>query len=88
MSSPGRQWGLLQRLPVRARTGLFLGALVVTLVALFTPGLLGAFLVAVIVVALAYLMSRTWAVAAPRTRVVRVVVLAVFIAFAIYKATH
>ena len=73
---------------VRPRPGLFLGALVVALIALFTPGLIGAVLVGLIVLALGWLMILTWAVTAPRTRALRVAILLIFVAFAWYKATH
>jgi hypothetical protein len=67
---------------------LFLGALVVALVALFVPGWYGALALAAIVVGLAWVMSRTWPVVPPATRALRVLILAVFAAFAVYKATR
>jgi hypothetical protein len=71
-----------------ARPGLFLGALVVALVALFLPGRYGVVLLAAIVIGLGWLMSRTWPVVPPATRTLRLLVLAVLAAFAIYKATR
>ncbi|HKD96825.1 MAG TPA: DUF6703 family protein [Micromonosporaceae bacterium] len=71
-----------------ARPGLFLGALVVALVALFLPGWYGAVPLVAIVIGLAWLMSRTWPVVPPATRALRLLVLAVFAAFAVYKAIH
>lgn len=88
VSSSGKPVGLVERLPVRARTGLFLGVLVVALAALFTPGPVGALLVAAIVVALSLLMTRTWVVTAPRTRMMRLMILLVFAVLAAYKLTH
>lgn len=68
------------------RPGVFLGALVVALVALFLPGWYGATALGLIVIALAWVMNRTWPVVPPRTRALRLLVLAVFTAFAVYKA--
>lgn len=79
---------LLQRLSNGGRTGVFLAALVVILAALFAPGWIGAILTVVIIAALVVLMRQTWAVQPGRTRAIRVVVLLVLAAFAVYKATH
>ena len=79
---------LLSRLSGRARPGLFLGALVIILLGLFLPGTIGAILVGLIVLAMAGLMSLTWSVTTPRTRVVRVLILLALAALAWYKATH
>lgn len=79
---------LLQRLSKGGRTGVFLGALGVILLALFAPGWIGAILIVVIIAALAVLMGRTWAVQPLATRAVRVIVLLVLAIFAGYKATH
>ena len=59
------------RLSVRPRPGLFLGALAIVLAALFLPGFIGAVLVGLIVLAMAWIMVLTWSVTAPRTRAVR-----------------
>lgn len=71
-----------------ARPGLFLGALVVALVALFLPGWYGATALGLIVIGLAWVMNRTWPVVPPATRALRLLVLALFTAFAVYKAMH
>ncbi len=74
------------RTRVGTSPGLFLGALVVALVALFLPGWYGAIALGLIVIGLAWLMNRTWPVVPPQTRALRLLVLAVFAAFAVYKA--
>jgi hypothetical protein len=79
---------LLQRLSKGGRTGVFLAALVVILLALFAPGWLGAVLIVVIVAVLTVLMRHTWAVQPTTTRAVRVTVLAALALLALYKATH
>ena len=79
---------LLQRLSNGGRTGVFLAALVIILLALFAPGWIGAVLIVVIIATLAVLLRHTWAVAPTRARVLRVVVLLVLAALALYKATH
>jgi hypothetical protein len=79
---------LLQRLSNGGRTGVFLGALVILLVALFAPGIVGAVLIVVIVAGLAVLMRRTWPVAPPQARVTRVAILAILLVLAVYKALH
>lgn len=80
--------GRLARLSGRARPGLFLGALVIILLALFLPGTIGAMLVGLIVLAMAWLMAMTWAVTAPRTRAIRVLILLALVSLAWYKATR
>ena len=76
---------LLQRLSNGGRTGVFLAALVVILIALLAPGWIGALLTIIIVALLAALMRRTWAVQPVRTRTVRLLVLLILVIFAIYK---
>jgi hypothetical protein len=88
MTSPQRPLGLLQRVPVRARPGIFIGALVVVLLALFLPGAIGVALLALIIVALLALMGRTWMVTPSRMRALRVLILATVVAIAAYKLAH
>jgi membrane protein DedA with SNARE-associated domain len=77
--------GILDRLSEGGRTGVFLGALVVVLAGFFLPGWLGAILLVSIVAGFGWLMSQTWRVAAPQTRTIRVLVLLVLVAVAVYK---
>ena len=66
-------------------TGVFLAVLAYLLVALFAPGVVGGALLLVLVLALAALMARTWPVTPPRARTLRLVVLVVLLAAALYK---
>jgi hypothetical protein len=70
------------------RTGVFVAALAIFLVALFLPGWLGAIMIIAIVAALVALMRQTWAVADGRTRTMRLIILAIMVGLAFYKATH
>jgi hypothetical protein len=79
---------LLQRLSSGGRTGVFLAALAIFLLALFLPGWLGAIVIIAIVAALAVLMRHTWVVADGRTRATRLIILAILVGLAVYKATH
>jgi hypothetical protein len=71
-----------------ARPGAFLGALALVLVALFVPGALGAVLLLAVVAALASLMTRTWPVAPPQTRALRLLVLLILLGVALFKFRH
>jgi hypothetical protein len=73
---------------MRIGPGLFLGAFVIVLVALFLPGWLGVLLLAAIVAALAVLAARTWSVTPTGTRTLRLVILAVFAVLTIVKLTR
>jgi len=77
--------GIMDRLSKGGRTGVFLGALALVLLAFFLPGWVGAILLLAIVGALGWLLAQTWPVTAPQNRVMRVVVLLVFLVVAIYK---
>jgi hypothetical protein len=79
---------ILHRLAHGGRTGVFLAALVVILIALLSPGWIGGLLTIIVVALLAALMGRTWSVQPPATRAVRIVVLLVLTVFAIVKVTH
>lgn len=78
----------MQRLAFSGRTGVFLTALVIILAALLAPGWIGALLTVVIIALLIALMRRTWAFQTPRTRAMRLGVLVILFAFAVYKASH
>ncbi|HEY7176098.1 MAG TPA: DUF6703 family protein [Micromonosporaceae bacterium] len=85
VATPRGAESVLHRLAGRKRQGVFLGALVVVLVALFLPGWFGTILLLAIVGALAWLGTRTWPVTPPHLRVMRVVILLLLVAVAIYK---
>ena len=76
---------IMRSLTRGGRTGVFIGAIVVLLVALFLPAGYGAILLLAIVAGLTWLMTKTWPVAPPQTRALRLIVLAVLLAFAVAK---
>lgn len=74
--------------PLLARlnaTAVFLATLVLVLVALFAPGPVGGVLLLALAAGLIWLMSVTWPVQAPATRVLRLVILTLLIAVALAK---
>jgi hypothetical protein len=77
--------GIMDRLSNGGRTGVFLGALALVLLAFFLPGWAGAILLLAIVAGLGWLLAQTWPVTAPPNRVMRVIVLLVLLGVAIYK---
>jgi glucose-6-phosphate-specific signal transduction histidine kinase len=77
---------LNEKLAAGARTGVFLTALVIILLALAIPGWGGALLVTAVVGIMAVITRRTWRVQDPRTRVMRVAILALMLAIAYLKA--
>lgn len=66
-------------------TGVFLGALVLVLVALFAPGIVGGALLLALAGGLAALLVTTWQVQAVRTRTIRLVLLTLLVAVAVMK---
>jgi hypothetical protein len=66
-------------------TAVFLAALAFMLVALFAPGVVGGVLLLALAVGLAALMARTWPVQPPRTRAVRLILLALLVVVALSK---
>lgn len=76
---------IMQRLAGGGRTGVFLGAVAVMLIALFLPGWYGAILLLAIVGALAWLMTKTSPVATPQTRTVRLIILLALLVVAAIK---
>jgi hypothetical protein len=76
---------LLTRLARLNPTTVFLAALVVVLVALFTPGVVGGLLLLALAAALVALLATTWPVQAPQTRVIRLVMVTLLIAVALVK---
>ena len=79
------QHPVLTRLARANPTGVFLGALVLVLVALFAPGIVGAALLLALALALAALLVTTWPVQRPATRVLRLVILTLLVAAALTK---
>ena len=77
--------GIMDRLTNGGRTGVFLGALVLALLAFFLPGWVGAILLFAIVAGLGWLLAQTWLVTPQQTRAMRVIVLLVLLVVAIYK---
>ncbi|MBU8856494.1 MULTISPECIES: DUF6703 family protein [unclassified Micromonospora] len=78
--SPG-----LARLARLNPTAVFLAALALVLVGLFAPGPAGGVLLLVLAGGLVWLMSVTWPVQAPATRMLRLVMLTLLIAVALTK---
>nr|MDT0662421.1 DUF6703 family protein [Micromonospora sp. DSM 115978] len=76
---------LLVRLARANPTGVFLAALVLVLAGLFAPGIIGGALLLALAVGLGALLVTTWPVQAARTRVVRLVLLTLLVAFALVK---
>lgn len=66
-------------------TGMFLGALVVILAALFIPGWVGAFLVLLVMAVLITWLRGTWPRLAMPERVIRIAVLLVLLGLAVVK---
>ncbi|MFR9778918.1 DUF6703 family protein [Micromonospora sp. MS34] len=76
---------LLARLAGLNPTTVFLATLVLVLVALFAPGPAGGVLLLLLAGLLVWLMTVTWAVQRPATRVLRLVMLTLLIAVALAK---
>ncbi|GAA4152706.1 hypothetical protein GCM10022251_21150 [Phytohabitans flavus] len=66
-------------------TAAFLGALVVVLIGLFAPGVIGGAVLLALAGGMIYLMTRTWPVAAPQTRTIRVIMLGLLLLAALFK---
>jgi hypothetical protein len=79
------QPGLPARLARVNPTSAFLVALVVVLAGLFLPGVIGALVLLVLAAGLATLLARTWPVQSPPTRAIRLVMLALLVAVALFK---
>jgi hypothetical protein len=79
--------GLLAKLGRVNRTTVFLVALAVMLIALFTPGVLGGILLLVLAAGLGVLLRHTWAGLPAGHRVLRVASIAVLVLVAVTKIT-
>jgi hypothetical protein len=76
---------LLTRLAGLNQTGVFLAIAVVVVGALFAPGAVGAVLLGVLAVALTALLTLTWPLHDPRTRMLRLAVLGLLVVLAATK---
>lgn len=66
-------------------TSVFLLTLVVVLVAFFTPGVIGGLLTLALAAGLIALLATTWAVQAPQTRLIRLVMLTLLVTVGLAK---
>ncbi|SBT49462.1 DUF6703 family protein [Micromonospora narathiwatensis] len=76
---------VLARLARLNPTAVFLATLVLVLVALFAPGPAGGVLLLALAVLLVWLMTVTWSVQRPATRLLRLLMLTLLIAVALAK---
>ncbi|MCG5443316.1 hypothetical protein NIE79_001117 [Micromonospora sp. NIE79] len=76
---------LLARLAGANPTSVFLLTLVVVLVAFFTPGVIGGLLTLALAGVLTTLLVTTWAVQAPQTRLIRLVMLTLLVTVGLAK---
>ncbi|MFD2767880.1 DUF6703 family protein [Micromonospora eburnea] len=76
---------VLARLARLNPTAVFLATLALVLVALFAPGPVGGMLLLLLAVLLVWLMTATWAVQRPATRLLRLLMLTLLIAVALAK---
>jgi len=79
------QPALLRRLARVNPTQAFLGALVVMLAGLFLPGIIGGLVLLALAGGLVVLIRLTWAVQAPQTRLMRLVLLTALVGIALFK---
>ncbi|MFE7871541.1 DUF6703 family protein [Micromonospora humida] len=76
---------VLARLARANPTSVFLATLALVLVALFAPGPVGGLLLLALAAGLVYLLTVTWPVQAPQTRLIRLVMLTLLVAVALVK---
>lgn len=76
---------LLNRLARTNRTAVFLGALIIALIALFLPGLLGGVVLLIVVALMLALLRLTWSVTAAGPRVLRLLILGILAGIALAK---
>lgn len=76
---------LLSRLARLNPTTTFLAGIAYVLVALFAPGIVGGGMLLVLAIALGALAATTWPVQLPRTRVLRLAVIAMLVIAALSK---
>jgi uncharacterized membrane protein len=78
---------VLQRLARLNKTFVFLLAAAVVFLGLFLPGIVGSAVLLVLAAALIWLLTKTWPVTPPATRVPRVLILLLLVVVAAYKAS-
>ncbi|MEV0940342.1 DUF6703 family protein [Micromonospora wenchangensis] len=76
---------VLARLARANPTSVFLATLALVLVALFAPGPVGGLLLLALAAGLVYLLTVTWPVQAPQTRLIRLVMVTLLVAVALVK---
>lgn len=76
---------MLARLARANPTAVFLATLVLVLVAFFAPGIIGGALLLALAAGLIALLTKTWPVQAPATRVLRLLVLTLLVTAALAK---
>ncbi|WP_431925850.1 DUF6703 family protein [Micromonospora wenchangensis] len=76
---------VLARLARANPTSVFLATLALVLVALFAPGPVGGLLLLALAAGLVYLLTVTWQVQAPQTRLIRLVMVTLLVAVALAK---
>ncbi|MEU1886956.1 DUF6703 family protein [Micromonospora sp. WMMD987] len=76
---------LLARLARVNPTSVFLATLALVLVALFAPGPVGGVLLLALAAGLVYLLTVTWPVQAPQTRLLRLVMVTLLVTVALVK---
>jgi hypothetical protein len=76
---------VLARLARANRTGAFLAVAALVFFGLFLPGVIGGVVLLALAAGLVWLLLRTWPLTAPNMRTVRVLILALLIAVAMFK---
>jgi hypothetical protein len=76
---------ILSRLAAMPRSAQMLTFLVIVLAGFFLPGIAGALALAIVVIVLGWLLTLTWSTSTPGLRVMRLVVLAALVGFALWK---
>ncbi|MER7280776.1 DUF6703 family protein [Dactylosporangium sp. NPDC000244] len=78
---------VLLRLNRMNKTVAFLAAAVLVFLGLLLPGIVGSAVLLVFAAALIWLITKTWAITPPQMRVPRVIILALLVVAAAYKAS-
>jgi hypothetical protein len=78
---------VLVRLSRMNKTVVFLAGAVIVFLGLLLPGIVGATVLILLAVGLVWLLTKTWPVTAPQVRLPRVLILALLVIIAAYKAS-